>query len=103
MANFLEDLDLSRDPFNVLLVIDLLLLQDFHGNLYHTYRIIQADYKRVFTFSPVKICVPCFTWPNVPFPRGLPMKKIANISIYIFCILKVSNDDLRSLGGNCSN
>lgn len=33
MAHFLEDLDLARDPLDVLLVIDLLLLQDFHSNL----------------------------------------------------------------------
>ena len=33
MAHFLEDLDLARDPLDVLLVIDPLLLQDFHSNL----------------------------------------------------------------------
>ena len=33
VAHFLEDFDLARDPLDVLLVIDLLLLQDFHSNL----------------------------------------------------------------------
>ena len=27
-----------------------------------------------FTFSPVRMWVPCFTWPKVPFPSGFPEK-----------------------------
>eukprot|EP00354_Favella_ehrenbergii_P007088 CAMPEP_0170455612 /NCGR_PEP_ID=MMETSP0123-20130129/3522_1 /TAXON_ID=182087 /ORGANISM="Favella ehrenbergii, Strain Fehren 1" /LENGTH=138 /DNA_ID=CAMNT_0010718815 /DNA_START=2532 /DNA_END=2948 /DNA_ORIENTATION=+ len=34
MANFLENFDLSGDPFNVLLVVDLFFLQNFDGHLF---------------------------------------------------------------------
>ena len=33
MADLLEDLDFSGDSLHVLLVLYLLLLKDFHGNL----------------------------------------------------------------------
>ena len=33
MANFFENFNLSRDSFNVLLVVDLLLLKNFDSDL----------------------------------------------------------------------
>ena len=33
VANFLQNFDLSGDSLNILLVIDLLFFQNFHGNL----------------------------------------------------------------------
>ena len=35
MANFLKDLNLSCDPLNVFLVIDLFFLKDFNSDLYY--------------------------------------------------------------------
>lgn len=33
MANFLQNFNFPRNPFNVLLVVDLFFLKDFDGNL----------------------------------------------------------------------
>ena len=33
VANFLQNFNFSRNPFNVLLVVDLFFLKDFDGNL----------------------------------------------------------------------
>ena len=33
VANFFEDFDFASDAFNVFLVVDLLLLKNFHGHL----------------------------------------------------------------------
>jgi len=30
----------------------------------------------LLTFSPVRVCWPSFTWPNVPLPRCLPKRKL---------------------------
>ena len=37
VANFLEDFDFSSDSLNVLLIVDLLLLEDFDGHLKDNY------------------------------------------------------------------
>ena len=33
MTNFLEDFDLSGDSLNILLIVNLILFQNFYGNL----------------------------------------------------------------------
>jgi len=33
MTDFFEDFDLASDPLHILLILDLFLLKNFHGNL----------------------------------------------------------------------
>jgi hypothetical protein len=33
VSHFLENFDLTRDSFNVFLIVDFLFLKDFYGNL----------------------------------------------------------------------
>jgi len=68
MSDFLQNLDLSRDAFHIFLIVDLFLLKDFDSHL--------SSQSKSPTFSPVRMCVPCLTWPNVPFPSPLPSKSV---------------------------
>lgn len=64
VMQLLEDLDFTANSLDVLLVLDARLLQYLDGHLQ-----IQ---KWELTFSPVRMCVPCFTLPKVPSPSALP-------------------------------
>lgn len=66
MADLLKDFDFACDPLNVLLVVNFLFFEHFHCNLGKRL----GD--KVITFSPVRMCVPYLTWPNVPLPSALP-------------------------------
>jgi len=65
MSDLLEYFNFTSDSFDIFLIFNFVLLQDFHGNL-----IIYS--KSLYTFSPVKVCVACLTLPKVPLPKDFP-------------------------------
>lgn len=84
VADLFENLNLASDAFNVLLVVNLLLLQDFDCNLLETPLLIQI--KR--TFSPVSTWLPCLTCPKVPLPSALP-KRTMNLRLPTYPVCSV--------------
>ena len=67
MPDHLQDVDLPRNSLDIVHVLNLILLQDFDGNLYRV-TVSQTGFAVKLTFSLVSSCTPNLTFPNVPFP-----------------------------------
>jgi hypothetical protein len=67
VADKLENMYFSRNSLDIVYVGDFLLFEDLDCDLGEV-----KDGKVELTFSPVRLWVPSFTFPNVPSPIVLP-------------------------------